>query len=64
MFLLPLVKKEAAFSQWLNRVKLGRETKLNAGRKKTESGEAMWTPAGDRHNGSLLVGHETHSKIL
>ena len=39
--LLPLVNKEAAFVQWLNRIKLGRKTKLNAGRKKVESTEVM-----------------------
>ena len=39
--LLSLVNKEAAFGQWLKRVKLGRKTKLNAGRKKVESREAM-----------------------
>ena len=36
-----LMNKEAAFGQCLSRIDLGRKTKLNAGRKKVESGEAM-----------------------
>ena len=39
--LLPLVNKEAVFSQWLNRVKSGRKSKQREEERMRSQGEAM-----------------------
>ena len=46
--LLPLANKEVALDLWQRRIGLGRITKMNSGRKETESGRHHVVAEGER----------------
>lgn len=53
--LLPLANKKVALDLWQCRIQLGRKTKMNSGRKETESARHRVVAEGERYPRALTV---------